>query len=112
SRTSTSIRVQTRSYSDLEIVEFVQIDSGKKWSATILGNVLLASSSSFILEEAIRLHISEDQNSMASQLGERLEVNSPLGRLIVSAHGISRLLAGTSSNRENAMALELASRES
>ena len=111
-RASKSIRVQTRSYSDMEIVEFVGIDNGKKWSATILGNVLLASSSSFILEEAIRLHISDGQNSMASKLGDKLKASSTLGRLILSSQGISKLLAGISSNRENAMALELALQES
>ena len=109
---SKSVRVQTRMYSDLDIIEFVDAKKDQKWSVTVLGNVLLASSSSFILEEAIRLNISDDQNSIASKLGEHLKASSGLGRLILSSHGVSRLLSGIGSKRENSMATELASRES
>lgn len=111
-RAPKDIRIQQRKYSNLDVFEFFGAENSKKWSVTILGNVLLASPSSFIIEEAIRLHISEDQNSMASQLGNALESNSGLGRLILSAPGISKLLSGLSTNRENPMAMELALEES
>ncbi|MBN7810396.1 hypothetical protein J0A68_05485 [Algoriphagus sp. H41] len=111
SRIPKTIRLQSRRYSDVEILEFLGTETSRKWSATVLGNVLLASSSSFIIEEAIRLHISEDQISMASKLDKQLPANAGLGRLILSAHGISRLLAGISAKRENPMSSELALRD-
>jgi hypothetical protein len=111
SRTPKSVRVQSRKYSDLEIVEFSGIENSRNWSATILGNVLLASSSSFIIEEAIRLYISEEKLSIASKLGDQLDENSGLGRLILSSHGIAKLIGGVSANRENPVAAELAINE-
>lgn len=112
SRAPKNIRVQLRKYSDLDVIEFSGAENSRKWSVTILGNVLLASSSSFIIEEAIRLYISEDQNSIASKLGKELKGISGLGRLILSAQGISKLLLGVSSNRDNLMGTELALNES
>jgi hypothetical protein len=111
-RASNSVRIQTRQYSEFEITEFTDSSRGRKWSVTSLGNVLLASPSSFIIEEAIRLYISDDQNSIASKLGGNLKANNGLGRLILSSHGISRLLSGVGTKRESPMAQELASRES
>lgn len=105
------IRIQSRKYSDLDVLEFIGPDNSRKWSLTVLGNVLLASSSSFIVEEAIRLYISEDQKSLAAQLGENLTRNSGLGRLLISAKGISKLLEGINSDRENPTAKELALNE-
>ena len=105
------IRVQSRKYSDLDVLEFIGPDNSRKWSLTVLGNVLLASSSSFIVEEAIRIYISEDQKSLAAQLGENLVRNSGLGRLLISAKGISKLLEGINTDRENPTAKELASSE-
>ena len=107
-----NIRIQTRKYSDLEITEFFGKDNSRKWTVTVLGNVLLASSSSFILEEAIRLYISADRNSLASKLETHLDLDSDLGRLIFSANGISRLLNGISAERENPISKELALNES
>ncbi|HSF53455.1 MAG TPA: hypothetical protein VLA71_06865 [Algoriphagus sp.] len=111
-RVPKNIRIQPRKYSDLDVFEFFGAEDSKKWSVTILGNVLLASSSSFIIEEAIRLYISEDQNSMASKLGKELEEDTGVGRLILSAQGVSKLLSGISTKRENPMGKELALNES
>ncbi|GAA0878009.1 hypothetical protein GCM10009119_09770 [Algoriphagus jejuensis] len=111
-QTPKSVRVQTRQYSDLEILEFVGTENSRKWSVTILGNAVLASSSSFIIEEAIRLFLSEDPISMASKLKNQLHLNSGPGKLILSSQGISRLLAGISTRRENPMASELALKDS
>ncbi len=104
---SKDIRIQSRKYSDLDVMEFFGPDNTRQWSITILGNVLLASSSSFLIEEAIRLYISEDQNSTAAQLGDQLEGEFGPGRLLISAKGISKLLEGISSDRENLTAKEL-----
>lgn len=110
-RVPKDIRIQSRKYSDLDILEFFGPDNTRKWSLTILGNVLLASSSSFIVEEAIRLYISEDLNSTAVLLGEQLESDSGPGRLLISAKGIAKLLEGISADRENPSVKELSLNE-
>jgi hypothetical protein len=112
SRVPKNIRIQTRSYSDIEVTEFFGSDNTRKWTATILGNVLLASSSSFIVEEAIRLFISADQNSLASLLDTQIGQNTGLGRLIFSANGISNLLKGVSKDRASTIIAELAGNKS
>jgi len=112
SRVPKNIRIQTRKYSDLEVSEFFGSDNTHKWTVTVLGNVMLASSSSFIVEEAIRLFISADQNSLASKLGPHLNQDSGNGRLIFSSNGISKLLGGVSTDRENITVKELELNES
>lgn len=107
-RVPKNIRIQTRKYTDMDVTEFFGSDNTRKWTVTILGNVILASSSSFIVEEAIRLYISTDQNSLAVRLDDHLNSESKSGRLIFSANGISRLLAGISTDRENNVIQELA----
>ena len=107
-----SIRVQSRKYSDLEVLEFFASDNSQKWSLSVLGNVVLASSSSFILEEAIRLYLSTDQKTLASKLGPNLTRDPDLGRLIISAKGISTFLEGVSTERDNSTIKELALNES
>lgn len=106
-----SIRVQSRKYSDLDVIEFTSSDNSQKWSTTVLGNVLLASSSSFILEDAIRLYLSADQNSLASKMGSSLSLESSLGRLILSAKGLSNFLEGVTAERANPIIKELAQNE-
>jgi hypothetical protein len=112
SRIPKNTRIQSRKYSDLEVFEFFDTGNSRKWTATILGNVLLASSSSFIVEEAIRLYISSDQNSFASKLKDQLSADSGIGRLIFSAKGVSKLLEGISRTRRNSIVEELALNES
>lgn len=107
-----NIRIQTRFYSDLEVFEFYGSDNTRKWTVTVLGNVLLASSSSFIVEEAIRLFISADQNSLASKLKTNLDQDTGMGRLIFSGKGFSKLLEGISKERETTISRELALNES
>ncbi len=106
-----TIRVQSRKYSDLDVIEFFGSDNTQKWSITVLGNVLLASSSSFILEDAIRLYLSAEPNSLASTMGPVLNQESNLGRLILSAKGISNFLRGVTTERENSTIKELALNE-
>lgn len=112
SRVPKNIRIQSRTYSDLEVWEFFGSDNTRKWTVTIIGNVLLASSSSFIVEEAIRLYISADQNSFASKLKSHLDQDAGMGRLIFSSNGISKLLEGISKDRGNITIKELALNES
>jgi hypothetical protein len=112
SRSPQNFRIQSRKYSDLEIIEFFGKDNSRKWTVTVLGNILLASASSFIVEEAIRLYISADRISLASKLQNHLDSEPGLGRLIFSANGISKLLDGISADRENFTSKELALNES
>lgn len=111
SRIPKDIRIQSRKYSDLEVMEFFDSSNSRKWSVSILGNVLIASTSSFIVEESIRLYISTDQNSLDSKLSPHLDLDSGMGRLIFSSNGISKLLAGISKERESAIIKELAQNE-
>lgn len=108
SRVPKNIRIQSRTYSDIEVLEFFDSSNSRKWSVSVLGNVLLASSSSFIVEEAIRLYVSADQNSLASKLSSNLTLDADHGRLIFSAHGLSKLLEGISKERDNITVKELA----
>jgi hypothetical protein len=112
SRLPKNIRIQNRKYSDREVFEFFGTGNSRKWSVTILGNAMLASASSFIVEEAIRLYISSDQNSLATKLGNELKKSSAWGRLIFSAKGISRFLESIGTERGNSTVKELALNES
>lgn len=107
SRIPNNIRIQSRKYSDLEVLEFFDAGNSRKWTVSVLGNVLLASSSSFIVEEAIRLFISTDQHSIASKLEPYLSQEEGRGRLIFSANGIAKLLEGVSTKRESNLIQEL-----
>ncbi len=108
SRVPKNIRIQSRKYSDLDVFEFFDAGNSRKWTVSVLGNVLIASSSSFIVEEAIRLNISADQNSIASKLDTYLTPEAGLGRLIFTSSGISKLLEGISIKRESDLIKELA----
>lgn len=107
SKIPSKARFQTRNYSDLEILEYLDPSNSRKWSITTLNNVLLISSSSFVIEEAIRFYLSDTPNQLSDKLGNQLEANSGLGRLILTSQGLSRLLSGISSTRESNMIKEL-----
>jgi len=101
-------RFQSRKYSDQEILEYLDSSNNRKWSITTLNNVLLISSSSFVLEEAIRFYLSDDPNQQLSdKLGDRIDIGSGLGRLILTSKGIGKLLSGMSASRESNLIKEL-----
>ena len=107
SKIPSKARFQNRNYSDVEILEYLDSSNSRKWSITTLNNVLLISSSSFVIEEAIRFFLSDTPNQLSDKLGDQLEVNSGLGRLILTSKGLSKLLSGINSNRENKLIKEL-----
>jgi hypothetical protein len=97
----TSTRFQTRKYSDQTVYDILGADNTVQWSITILNNVLLISSSSFVIEEAIRFYLSDNPNRLSDKLGEPISKDAGLGRLILSAKGISKLLGGVLIDKES-----------
>nr|MCU0401099.1 hypothetical protein [Algoriphagus sp.] len=107
SKIPSNARFQTRNYSDVEILEYLDSSNSRKWSITTLNNVLLISSSSFVIEEAIRFYLSDTPNQLSDKLGDKLEVNSGLGRLILTSQGLGKLLSGINTSRESNTIKEL-----
>ena len=100
-KTPAKTRFQTRKYSDQAVYDVLGEDNTVQWSITILNNVLLISSSSFVIEEAIRFYLSDNPNRLSDKLGEAISEEAGLGRLILSSKGISKLLGGVSITKES-----------
>mgnify|MGYP005748457145 CR=1 FL=1 len=100
-------RFQSRAYSDQEIWEYFDAENTRKWTITSLNNILLISPSSFLVEDAIRLSLSDNPKSLASLLGEYNSDPKGLGRLILTSKGISKLLAGMGAKKETPMIQEM-----
>ena len=107
SKIPSKARFQTRNYSDVEILEYLDSSNSRKWSITTLNNVLLISSSSFVIEEAIRFFLSDTPNQLSDKLGDQVDVNSGLGRLILTSKGLSKLLSGVATSRDSNTIQEL-----
>ncbi|MBC6367077.1 hypothetical protein [Algoriphagus sp. AK58] len=101
SKVPSQAKFQSRKYSDQEILEYVDASNAKQWSITVLNNVLLISSSSFVIEEAIRFFLSDNPNRLSDKLGDQLSADYEFGRLILTSKGIGKLLSGVSSSRES-----------
>jgi len=107
SKAPKTTRFQTRKYSEQEIYDVLDGNNSIQWSITVLNNVLLISSSSFVIEEAIRFYLSEDANPISTKLGEQLSNKEGLGRLILSSKGLVKLLNGVSNDKPSAAIEEL-----
>ena len=107
SKAPKTTRFQTRKYSEQEIYDVLDGNNSIQWSITVLNNVLLISSSSFVIEEAIRFYLSEDANPISTKLGEQLHNKEGLGRLILSSKGLVKLLNGVSVGKTSAAIEEL-----
>ena len=94
-------KFQSRKYSDQEILEYIDASNTGQWTITVLNNVLLVSSSSFVIEEAIRFFLRDDSKQLSDKLGDQLDSDSDLGRLILTSKGIGKLLGGISASRES-----------
>ncbi len=103
SKISSSAKFQTRKYSDQEIIEYIDSSNTRKWSITILNKVLLVSSSSFVIEEAIRFFLNDGPDQISDKLGSQLAYDSDLGRLILTSRGLSKLISGVRESRESAL---------
>lgn len=101
SRIPTGSRFQTRQYSETDVQEYYDSDNNRLWSISLLGDLAVISSSSFLVEEAIRFYVNEDQLSFFS-LVKSIPYNSKSqGRLILAGKGLASLLKGVGSQREN-----------
>ena len=107
SKAPKTTRFQTRKYSEQEIYDVLDATNSIQWSSTILNNVLLISSSSFVIEEAIRFYLSEDSNPISTKLGDNLPNSGGLGRLILSSKGLSKLVSGVIADKSSAALQEL-----
>lgn len=107
SKAPKNIRFQTRKYSEREIYDVLDASNSIHWSITLLNNVLLVSSSSFVIEEAIRFYLSEDANPISTKLGSELPNKEGLGRLLLTSKGLAKLLAGVSSTKNSTIHQEL-----
>jgi hypothetical protein len=102
-------RLQSRTYSEQEIIDVIGPSNTIQWSITTLNNVLLISSSSFAIEEAIRFYLSDSPNRLSEKITDPLGQDSGLGRLIISSKGIAKLLKGVSLSQESMPIQELES---
>ncbi len=101
SRIPERARFQTRKYSDQEIQEYYNAENNRLWSLSFIGNVAVISSSSFLVEEAIRFHVNGEQQSFFTLVeAEPLNTDS-WGRLLVSGKGLASLLKGVSIDRDS-----------
>lgn len=107
SKAPKTTRFQTRKYSEQEIYDVLNANNSNQWSITLLNNVLLVSSSSFVIEEAIRFYLSEDASPISAKLGEELPNKDGLGRLLLSSKGLAKLLAGVSADKNSSSLQEL-----
>lgn len=101
SKTPASTRFQTRKYSDQAVYDVLGPDNTVHWTITTLNNVLLISSSSFVIEEAIRFFLSDNPNRLSDKLGEAISKDTGLGRLILSSKGIAKLIGGVHIDKES-----------
>ena len=100
-RIDPATRFQTRKYSEIEILEYFDNQNNRLWSLTILDELVLVSSSSFLLEEAVRFYLSENPENYFSFASATPYPAGTLARLHVSGKGLSSLLKGVSQDREN-----------
>ncbi|MEB2784908.1 hypothetical protein [Algoriphagus persicinus] len=101
SRIPSGSRFQLRQYSDEDVLEYYDSENNRQWSISLLGDLAVISSSSFLVEEAIRFYVNEGQHSFYS-LFKSIPYNSvSKGRLLLSGKGLASLLKGISGQREN-----------
>ena len=101
SRIPSGSRFQSRKYSEQDVLEYYDAENNRLWSISLLGDLAVISSSSFLVEEAIRFYVNEDQLSFYS-LAKAIPYNSDaLGRLILDGKGLSSLLKGVGGLRES-----------
>ncbi len=100
-RMNPGARFQSRNYSELEILEYYDATNNRLWSLSILEDLVLISSSSFLVEEAIRFYLSEGQQSFLTIAASAPYDKDSPARLLLSGKGIASLLKGVTNDREN-----------
>jgi hypothetical protein len=106
-RLAPGTRFQTRKYSEIEILEYFDTQNNRLWSLTLLDELVLISSSSFLLEEAVRFYLSENPENYFSFASSTPYPAGTLARLHLSGKGLSSLLKGVSQDRENSEIIRL-----
>jgi hypothetical protein len=95
-------RFQPRQYSSTDVLEYYDSENNRLWSISLLSDLVVISSSSFLVEEAIRFYVNEDQQSFHA-LVKSIPYNSEAqGRLLLAGKGIGSLLKGIGGQRESA----------
>jgi hypothetical protein len=72
-----NFKLNSRTYSDQQIWEFQNTSRQSSWSVTRLGQILLLSPSSFLIEQSIRLFLSGEGNTLAQLLGDAASYRGP-----------------------------------
>lgn len=101
SRIPSGSRFQPRQYSDKDVLEYYDSENNRLWSISLLGDLAVISSSSFLVEEAIRFYSNEDQLSFFSLVKSVPYNSDSQGRLLLSGKGLASLLKGIGGQREN-----------
>ncbi len=94
-------RVTTRQYSSQPISEFFDSNNNRTWSFTFLGSVMVASQSSFLIEESIRNFVNPELPTFGDLIPTDNNLDRHEGVLWLSGRGLGSLLKGTHQNREN-----------
>lgn len=110
SKLDPEITFNTRSYSDQKIWEFQNPSRASSWSITQLGQILLISPSSFLIEQSIRIFLSDEENTISHLLGT-VPSYTGKGRVILTSSGIAKLLSGVSQDRQSSQVNALAARQ-
>ncbi|WP_089238078.1 hypothetical protein [Belliella buryatensis] len=96
-------QINTRNYSQIPIYEFQSVNLERNLSYAKINNVLVASYSSFLVEEAIRLHQNSSVPNFKTahpELLKSLESPTGLGVFRLTSEGLAKLLLGISRNEQ------------
>lgn len=96
-------RINSRSYSNIEIKEFQSLELERNLSYALIGNVFVASYSSFLVEDAIRYAQNSNLVNFKSnnkKLFDALPSSKGLGVVRISAPAIEKIIGGISRNAD------------
>jgi hypothetical protein len=93
-------KFQVRSYSDIQVFEYYNSSNKRQWSVSSVGGLTIMSSSSFLVEEAIRFYSNGNIGSFYILMPSQSINDSSLGTLLLSGKGIASLIKGISSNQD------------
>ena len=99
SRIPVGARFQNRKYSDIDVLEYYDADNNRQWSLSLIGDLAVISSTSFLVEEAIRFYVNADQLSFFSLVQSHPYDSGSLGRLLISGRGFASLIKGIGNER-------------
>ncbi len=94
-------KFKSRSYSEIQVYEYFDATNNRQWSISSVGGLTMASSSSFLVEEAIRFYSNGNIGSFYGLVPSFSPGKSDMGKLLLSGKGIATLLKGITTNRES-----------